>query len=502
MKKILLLVIDALSAPHFNAEIDNGRLPTFATIKKNSIYRDQCTTIFPSITQAALSSLITGCYPAQHNVLGAHWYREKEQEPVFFSVDLSYIFQKGLGQHLYDLLYKLNHVYLSKNVTTIFEEVDAMGMDAASINHLLYRGNYKHDVHMPFLFKFFTNIPAQITLMGPQQFMLGDFLNDPNELDIKAKHTGWLNWLGFHDNNSIDILNQLKDIDAFPAFSLAYFPANDELSHRDGPENAHRELKSLDKGLKTFLDKFGGLDAFLEQFVLVITGDHSQTPILSDKGESTIDLEKLLKQFRISDTGMPWADDDEIMICTNMRAAQLYFQNFSQEMFETVKQQLIAEPRIDQLMWRADLIDERDGYLCETANGRLHFWPCENEERAMGIDAYQNYWAWEGDLSVVDGRVNKTHLEFEKYPNAFERIAGILDSPESGPIWFTAKLGYEFYAPKVDRHPGGGSHGSLHLSDSHAPLLVCGAPAGFSLPEKPRLVDITPLCLQLLRQEN
>lgn len=502
MRNVLLLVIDALTAPYLYDEIENGRLPTFAAIKENSVYRSQCTTVFPSITQAALSSLVTGRYPAEHGVLGSHWYREESGESVHFSTELSYIFQKGLGNHLYDLVYKLNHVYLNKDVSTIFEEVDALGMDAASINHLIYRGSYEHEVDMPFLFKFLPNLPKKITLKGPQQFMLGDFLNDPDGMEAKATRTGLLNWLGFHDNNAVDILNQLADSDAFPPFTLAYFPANDELSHRNGPVDAHRDLASLDKELGSFFERYGGVASFLERFTLIVTGDHSQTSILDDETESSIDLEQTLGRFRISETGMGWSDGDELMICTNMRAAQFYFRSFNNEVFETTIQDLLDEPRIDQVIWRAELTEQHPGYVCQSENGRLHFWRGTAESTATARDRYDNRWSWQGDLAVLDGTVQNGVVSFEDYPNAFERIAGILDSPESGPLWCTARLGYEFYASKVERHAGGGSHGSLHLSDTHAPLFVAGAPSGFSLPQHPRLIDVAPLCLQILQQET
>jgi hypothetical protein len=88
-------------------------------------------------------------------------------------------------------------------------------------------------------------------------------------------------------------------------------------------------------------------------------------------------------------------------------------------------------------------------------------------------------------------------LSFGDYPNAFERICGILESREVGQIWMTARPGYEFQTPLAGIHKGGGSHGSLHYGDSLTSLLVAGANSDYELPEHPRLIDIKPICLAL-----
>ena len=89
-------------------------------------------------------------------------------------------------------------------------------------------------------------------------------------------------------------------------------------------------------------------------------------------------------------------------------------------------------------------------------------------------------------------------VEFGQYPNAFERIAGVLDLDQSGEVWITARPGCEFQVPGGDAHIGGASHGALHALDSHSPVLVAGGPVRSHLPPALRGVDIAPLCMQLL----
>jgi hypothetical protein len=89
----------------------------------------------------------------------------------------------------------------------------------------------------------------------------------------------------------------------------------------------------------------------------------------------------------------------------------------------------------------------------------------------------------------------------EDYPNAFERITGILNLEDSGHLMVTAWPGYEFKIPRTSVHGGGGSHGSLHAQDSIVPLLIAGAPDGIALPPYPRTVDVAPICLKVLGLE-
>ncbi|MGE3401790.1 MAG: alkaline phosphatase family protein, partial [Vicinamibacterales bacterium] len=83
-----------------------------------------------------------------------------------------------------------------------------------------------------------------------------------------------------------------------------------------------------------------------------------------------------------------------------------------------------------------------------------------------------------------------------EYPNAFERIAGVLDARQSGDLWLTAQPGCEFDLPGGKAHLGGGSHGALHALDSLSPVIAAGLPR--RLPQRMRAVDIAPLCLEAM----
>ena len=87
---------------------------------------------------------------------------------------------------------------------------------------------------------------------------------------------------------------------------------------------------------------------------------------------------------------------------------------------------------------------------------------------------------------------------FRDYPNAFERIAGVLDLDQSGDLWVTARPGCEFEVPGGSAHVGGASHGALHALDSYSPVIVAGGGSPWRLPPAMRSVDIAPLCMHIL----
>ncbi len=494
MKQVLLLVIDALTTPLLVKEMGNGRYPNFVKIREAGLLREGIS-IFPSITHAALTSIITGEYPDKHGVIASHWYDFAKEKVAYFSGSPGMMVQKGVGNYFREFLLELNNDHLK--ALTLFQQLERKGYDTACINFPIYRGDVPHEVNMPLLLKWIPDLPANTIVNGPKKLVLGDLITDPNGLDIEATYTGVANWFGFHDKNTIDLVLQLAATDAFPDFTLAYFPQNDETAHKEGPAASHHQLHELDEMLGNLFTSYGGLDAFLQQFMLIITGDHSQSETLEDKTKQAIDLNETLRDFKLAEAGQPWDDDSEIMVCPNLRAAHLYFNDgFTHSQVQNVLGTLLAEPRIHQLIYKAGLTDEGKGYIVQTDHGRLHFWRQENGQAA---DRYGNGWSWTGDLAVVDGRLQDGVLTFPDYPNAFERIAGALDCPASGPLWLTAKLGHELIVPYIKPHIGGGSHASLHRLDSQPPLMVAGVPDKITVPEFPRITDIAPLCLASLQ---
>ena len=103
-KRVLLLIIDALTAPCLFSEMADGRYPNFQKLKEAGVLREQCVSIFPSITHAALTSIITGQYPAKHGIIASHWYDDEAKKIVYFSGSLGVLLEKGLGTYFKEFL--------------------------------------------------------------------------------------------------------------------------------------------------------------------------------------------------------------------------------------------------------------------------------------------------------------------------------------------------------------------------------------------------------------
>ncbi|MEZ4664686.1 MAG: alkaline phosphatase family protein [Caldilineaceae bacterium] len=335
---------------------------------------------------------------------------------------------------------------------------------------------------------------------GPSLLYFGDAIQTSLANDKKPSGAGGLfHRFGFADANTADLLLELIQEDALPDFTLAYFPENDFRSHEVGPEAALDKLEELDEQFGKIFTAFGGLEQMLSELCVVVTGDHSQSDVVEDEQEAAIRLDQLLAEFSVAAAGAPMDAKDDLVVCPNLRTAQIYFHTPTTERHERVIKDLLQDERIDQLIWSAKFLDaaHRGFHVATQKRGRLHFWLGADGPNSA-TDKVGNTWSWQGNLAAVDGHVEDGVLSFGDYPNAFERIAGILQLSVSGHLWVTSKPGYEFCLEHTLVHAGGGSHGSLHVLDSVSPLWVAGAPAGIELPAQPRSVDVAPLCLKVL----
>jgi hypothetical protein len=83
-------------------------------------------------------------------------------------------------------------------------------------------------------------------------------------------------------------------------------------------------------------------------------------------------------------------------------------------------------------------------------------------------------WSVEGELAALGAQVHDGRFASTEYPDALARIWSALDCPTAGDVLLSAAPGYEFVDWGGADHVGGGSHGSLHRSDSLGALLWCG----------------------------
>jgi len=504
MKKLLLIIIDAFSTRVLEPALENGQLPNMQALAGAGVFKPSCSTIFPSITHAATVSLMTGYYPREHGVPGSHWYNLETDEAVYYGDDIQVILSQGLDTFFENFVLGLNQQWLQAE--TLFQIVEKAGLKAACLNHIIFRGDQPHKVNVPQLLVLLPGIPFTEEIYGPSILCLGDFVTTTMAATNEPLGTtgGLLHQFGIEDDATADLLLQLVANQALPDFTVAYFPDNDAESHKIGPDKAVKTLEKIDTRLGDLFAACGGLDQMLGEVCLILTGDHSQSGILTAEAEASIKLDEILHDYVLAEVGEPWQEGDQLMICPNLRTAQIYFRSSALPSFEAIVAQLLAEPKIDQIIWRASITAEDEpGYHVATADrGKLQFWMGQGGLQTA-VDRHGGVWSWRGDLAAVGGVVTGDDgLHFPDYPNAFERIMGGLDGQVAGHLWLTARPGHEFQVPRMTVHAGGGSHGSLHALDSTVPLFLAGLPDGVEIPKFPRTVDVAPLCLTVLGLES
>jgi hypothetical protein len=486
---VLLVVIDAASPRVFCPAVQTGRLKHLKRLADAGEMHPASISIFPSITPAATASIITGAYPAEHGIVGASWYDDASGQVAYHGDDLWVIAEHGFGAFLRDFLVHLNGDRLT--APTLFERVEQAGLEAACLNYLVYRGLKTHRVNIPWLLAVLPGTPLTETVKGPTTLCLGDFVSDGREHARPTGPHGALHRFGMDDAGTASLLCDMAAAGPLPPFTVAYFADNDYRSHEVGPHAALPVLDRVDAALGAMFDAAGGIEAFLSRTCVIVTSDHGHCEVLEERDQAVIELDELLDGFAQARVGSPWRDKDEILICPNMRAAQIYVRDPLR--IEAIVRAALEDPRID-------LIIRRDGgeasrYRITGPAGDITFRKGGSGGRE-GRDAFGTTWRWDGEPALLRLDAEGRCIESAEYPNAFERIAGALDADAAGDIWLTAQPGCEFEVRGGKPHAGGASHGALHALDSLSPVICAGGP--MRLPRALRSIDLAAICLRAL----
>ena len=493
--KVLLVVIDAATPRVVCPAIQTGRLPVMQRLVAAGAMHTNSVTIFPSITPAATASIITGEYPACSGIAGAAWFEEGAQEIAYYGDDFWVIAREGFRSFLRDFLVRLNGDRLT--APTLFEITEGADRRAASLNYLVYKGLHEHKVHIPLLLAMLPGVPLTEVVKGPSILCLGDFV-----ADVTLKHRvegahGLLHRFGMDDAGTGALLAKLAEDGAMPDLTVAYFGDNDFRSHQVGPHAALSTVEHVDHMLGRIFDAAGGMERMLEDTYVIVTSDHGHCEVLADQDRAVIRLDHVLGDFQRATLGKPWADGDEVMICPNMRAAQIYVHEPNPDRVRHAKAVMLADERVDHLIWRTlEASDDNRCFTVQSRRGTLKFWT-GHSGGDTAKDAFGADWSWRGDLDVLGGAVEGGYLEWSDYPNAFERITGALNHKRANMLWATAIPGCEFEIEGGKAHVGGASHGGLHALESSSPVIVAG-PSAVRLPNHLRSVDLAPLILDLL----
>ena len=120
MKKLVLVVIDALKPSMLERAITSGRAPALARIREEGVYVDDCVAAFPSVTPVCAATITTGVGPDRHLIPSMNWYHREEARYVEYGSSFSATRQFGVLRSMTDTVYRMNAEHLAPDVKTVF----------------------------------------------------------------------------------------------------------------------------------------------------------------------------------------------------------------------------------------------------------------------------------------------------------------------------------------------------------------------------------------------
>ncbi|MDX6520645.1 MAG: hypothetical protein QOF08_1250, partial [Gaiellales bacterium] len=345
------------------------------------------------------------------------------------------------------------------------EGLEDAGLVTAAVNTFVCRGRVRHSITREAARRIARRVGIVDAFYGPKRFFFGELFwsddtgaprNFGSSVDRHGGHVG--RWLVTRDGFD---------------FLFLYLYETDAAQHRG--EDAVVEVEQADHSVGLLVEAAGGWDAFLERYAMIVVADHSQSTI-----ERVVDATEPfqgLNLFRSSRHSDPAECD--LAVAASNRVAMAYLLPAARLTASEVGHRFARHPSSDVVMW-----SEGAWFAVRRDGGELRF-----RRGSAEVDPRGNRWDIAGDRDLLDPAL---------YPNALERIEGILTCPAAGDVVVSARLGDEFADAGGVHHLGGGSHGSLRAEDSLVPLITAGFEAGTGLGRQPSITDLTPLARRYL----
>jgi type I phosphodiesterase/nucleotide pyrophosphatase len=482
--KLVLCVIDAMAPAQLERAVAAGAAPVLGTLIERGRYVPDCVAAFPSVTPVCAASIVTGLAQDAHRVPGMNWYHREEQRYVEYGSSFRSAQRFGIARQLTDTVYNMNRAHLSGQTPTVFETLDDADVRTAGTTYLMYRGRHRHEPQRDTALTRVASTLMRHSVMGPRELFYADI--------FASRRTGCRSGLGMpgvRDRHSGCVSSYMVEHDLFD-FLLLSLPDNDWRSHKDGPDAQLQSIAQADLQLARVCEAAGGVDEFLREHAMIVMADHSQAPVTD-----TIALQDELSELGVLGPSRN-ADSEEahIAVCPSQRAAMVYALHAPERdaMRASVVTRALGIEGVEHVMWLARDAHDRpsEGIVSSPAHGELRFGPGGELADPRGVR-----WSVDGPLAVVDAVVEDGRLLTPSYPDVLARVWAALTCPSSGEVLLSAAPGYEFLDWGRQAHVGGGSHGSLHASDSLGALVTYGVELPQPEPEQWAIRDIAPLVL-------
>jgi hypothetical protein len=429
------------------------------------------------VTPVCAASIATGAGPDRHHIPSMNWYHRGEERYVEYGTSFGASRTFGIRRSLTDTIYNMNNEHLSPDTPTVFETLDDADVRTAGTTYLMYRGRHEHRPNDETALARLATQVFRKPVLGPREFFYADL--------FASRRTGCkgnLGMPGLRDRHSGCVGAFLMEHDLFD-FLLLSLPDNDTYSHRNGPSAQVTSLAEADRQLERLMHAGGGPDAFLAEHAVIVCSDHSQSQV-----EAEVDLFAAFDGFAVLPPTATKPEEHEIALCPASRSAQVYLldDEAGNELRDRVVNTVCALDGVDLVIHRTDHPDGEAVVYSE--RGELRFGPGSDLTDQRG-----GRWRVEGDRDVLELETDGDVVASATYPDALGRIWSSLRCRQSGEVILSARPGYEFTDWGGAHHIGGGSHGSLHVNDSHGVLLWAGTGPAADAKEQWSLRDVAPM---------
>ena len=485
--KLVLCVIDAMAPAMLERAVESGAAPVLQTLIERGRYVPDCVAAFPSVTPVCAASIVTGLGQDEHLIPGMNWFHREEDRYIEYGSSFRSAQRFGITRQLTDTVYNMNRAHLSSETPTVFEMLDDADMRTAGTTYLMYRGRHLHEPQRGTALERVASALMRHPVMGPRELFYADI--------FASRRTGCRSGLGMpgvRDRHSGCVSAYMVEHDLFD-FLLLSLPDNDWYSHKHGPDAQLQSIAQADLQLARVCEASGGVDEFLEEHAVIVMADHSQAPVTD-----TIALQDELADLGVlppsRSPGGARDDQPHIAVCPSQRAAMVYALHELERdaMRASVVTRALAIEGVEHVIWLArDAHDvPTEGIISSPAHAELRFRPGGPLKDPRGVR-----WSIDGPLAAIDATVADGRLLTPSYPDVLARVWSALTCPSSGEVLLSAAPGYEFVDWGRQAHVGGGSHGSLHASDSLGALVMCGVEPPGPEPAQWAIRDIAPIVL-------